>query len=164
MTETKAIIVFCKSSYCLLPLPIVGTRSSVFLPQNHCTSSSIHLTDVLLFHGNYFSCAPFPLLFPKNSMGLDATLFNTRLLPSNTEVVCLSHLFQKPISHHPLHPILHSSGIVSRPFKCCIIFFYSSSYTTFLIFGFPSFQSTVSQDESQTAYFLQLSFVRSIFP
>ena len=107
MTETKAIIVFCKSSYYLLPLPIVGTRSSVFLPQNHCTSSSIHLTDVLLFHGNYFSCTPFPLLFPKNSTGLDATLFNTRLLPPNTEVVCLSHLFQKPISHHPFHPILH---------------------------------------------------------
>ena len=160
-----------KKHHCLLQiflLPATSsyswTRSTVFLPENHCTPPSSHHTNVLLFHGNYFSCTPFPLLFPKNGPGLDATLFNTLLLPQNTEVVYLSHLFQKPISHHPFHPTLHSSGIVSWSFKCCTIFFYSSSYTTFLTSGFPSFQSSVPQDESQTAYFLKLSSVRSIFP
>lgn len=164
MTETK------KPSLSFANLPI-ACYLFLFLDKVHSIPTWEPLHSTLK---SQHKCSSLPWKFlqlyslssavPKNGPGLDATLFNTLLLPQNTEVVYLSHLFQKPISHHPFYPTLHSSGIVSWSFKCSTIFFYGSSYTTFLISGFPSFQSSVPQDESQTAYFLKLSSVRSIFP
>lgn len=61
-----------KNHHCLLQiflLPATSsyswTRSTVFLPENHCTPPLSHHTNVLLFHGNSFSCTPFPLLFQR---------------------------------------------------------------------------------------------------
>lgn len=105
MTETKTIIVFCKSSYCLLPLPILGTRSSVFLPQDHCTPPSIHLTDVLLFHGNSFSCTPFPRLFPKNRMGLDATPSTPHYCYQTLKLYACPTYFRNPSPITPFIPL-----------------------------------------------------------
>ena len=138
----------------VLSIPALGPLHSTLTSPHRCSS----------LPWKFLQLYSLSSAVPKEQNGPWCYSFNTPLLLPNTEVVCLSHLFQKPISHHPFHPTLRSSGIVSWSFKRCTIFFYNSSYTTFLIFGFPSFQSSVPQDESQTAYFLNLSSVRSIFP